>query len=134
MYDSTFELLQKLGNAPPLLWEVQIPKPSGDGVYEVQFTATEAELLSALLDLNAQLGDNGIAMLDQFLYSFDVSADDVRRAYASDFGWSLECWDCFGTATIGYDVSHEIRGRDVVFIWTFDPAPVSCILACHGIE
>ena len=129
--DATYDLLKKLNNTLPLLWEIQVRKPGGDEFYGIQFEATEAELLSALLDLNAELNECGLVMLESFLYAFDVHPEDMQRAYAYEYGWSLQCYDCHGATNIGYDVEHEIRGNQVVFIWSFDPEPVNCIMGCQ---
>ena len=132
-YDTeTFELLKKLNNSPPLLWE--IPVYIGDCAYSVRFYATEAEMFSALLELNEFMYANDFAFLEFFLSQFDVPFEDMQRCYAMNVGWAIECYDCNGSPSIGYQISHKIEDNQLVFIWEFDPRPVSCIADCLGIH
>ena len=126
----TYDLLKKLNNVPRYTWEV--PVRIADTVYPVQFEATEAEVLSGMLTLNSSLQDYEAVMLENFLYEFNVHPEDIRRCYADEVGWSLQCYDCWSTAWIEYDISHEMREEGLILILSFDPEPVSCILGCIG--
>lgn len=130
--ENTYKLLQKLNYSPPMLWEV--PVYVCDNCYSVQFYATEAEMFSALLDLNEFMSDNGFAFVEYFLSQFDVSFEDMQRCYAMSMGWAVECFDCSGTTNIGYNISHKIENNQLIFVWEFDPRPVSCINDCLGID
>ena len=113
--ENTYRLLQKLNCSPPMLWEV--PVYVGDNRYSVQFYATEAEMFSALFDLNEFMSDNGFAFVEYFLSQFDVSFEDMQRCYAMSMGWAVECFDCNGATSIGYNISHKIENNQLIFVW-----------------
>lgn len=126
----TYELLKVINREPKQAWEVRIE--IGEETYSIQFEATEAEIFSALLNLNQDLQNYTVVMLESFLYEFDVSPEDIRKCYADEVGWGLQCFDCYGDLWIDHNISHERRDEDVVFILEFDPPPLGCVISCHG--
>ena len=134
-HEDALNLLLKLNNTPPVTWAIVVPRPGHDGTNEIMVEATFVDMLLALKDLNQELNGHqgrGTAMLDCFFYSLDVHPEDMQRVYAQDWGWSCECVDCVGTTQIDFDLSAEVRDNRLIFIWSFNPDPVDCLMTCIG--